>query len=261
MTDTRDELIVTQVDGLVVLRLNRPERLNALSPDMLRHMESEVPRLVASSDVRAIMITGTGRAFCAGGDVGGMGGTANPEATQAGMKAAHIWLRTLRASEKLVITAVNGAAAGGGFGLAMIGDLIVASESAFFKAGFAELGAAADFGLAFTLPRAVGEVRATEILFSDRRVAAKEALAIGMISALLPADRFADDALEYAQHMARVSRGTQLTKRLLRTDEVAAFARFLDAEATTQAEAFQSHDFREGVAAFTEKRRPAFEGR
>ena len=256
-----DELVVEQDEGLAILRLNRPARLNALSPGMLRRFEAEIPRLVADPAVRAIMITGTGRAFCAGGDVGAMDGPADAEATRAGMRASHAWLKALRSAEKLVICAVNGIAAGGGFGLALIGDVVVAAEDAVFKAAFTSLGVAADYGLAFTLPRAAGPQRAAEILFSDRRVAAREALELGLVSRLYPAETFAADARAFAQAMARTPRGAQLTKRLLRLEEAEAFARFLEAEAQVQAQAFQSDDFREGVAAFRDKRAPQFRGR
>jgi 2-(1,2-epoxy-1,2-dihydrophenyl)acetyl-CoA isomerase len=260
MTNAIDELVIEQDNGLAILRLNRPERLNALSPGILRRMETEVPRLVAAPEVRAIMITGKGRAFCAGGDVGGMGGPQDAEITLAGMRAYHSWLKALWTSEKLVITAINGAAAGGGFGLAMIGDLVVASEGAFFKAAFTSLGAAADYGLAFTLPRVVGSQQAAEILFCDRRIGAQEALRIGLVSRVFPADTFAEDALEFARAVSRSSRAAQLTKRLLRLNETDAFSRFLEVEARTQAEAFQSRDFLEGVAAFRENRPPVFHG-
>lgn len=260
MNTTREELIVEQDEGLAILRLNRPERLNALSPGLLKRMEIEVLSLVSASHVRAIMITGTGRAFCAGGDVGSMSGPANAEAALAGMRSYHPWLTALWTSEKLIVTAVNGAAAGGGFGIAMMGDLIVASEDAFFKAAFTTLGIAADFGLAFTLPRLVGATRAAEILFNDRRVAAREALAMGMITRVFPTETFAADALEVARTMARTSRGAQLTKRLLRYDQADAFARYLELEAQTQTESFQSQDFREGVTALRERRTPVFQG-
>lgn len=256
-----DELILQQDGGLAILRLNRPQRLNALSAPILQGMAREIPRLVADPAVRAILITGTGRAFCAGGDVGSMGGPSDPAAAVAGMRACHAWLKALRAAEKLVVTAVNGAAAGAGFGLALIGDVVLASQDAFFKAAFSRLGAAADYGLGFTLPRAVGEVRAGEILFSDRRVPAAEALDLGLAARVLPAETFAADSLEFAREMARTSRGAQLTKRLLRLGEAEAFALYLEAEAQAQAEAFASQDFREGVAAFAENRPPSFSGR
>jgi 2-(1,2-epoxy-1,2-dihydrophenyl)acetyl-CoA isomerase len=260
MSNSSDELIVEQHDSLAILRLNRPERLNALSIGLLKRLEIEVPRLVASPEVRAIMLTGTGRAFCAGGDVGSMSGPANADAALAGMKSYHPWLTALWGSEKLVITAVNGAAAGGGFGLAMMGDLIVAAEDAFFKSAFTTLGLAADFGLAFTLPRIVGTTRAADILFSDKRITASEALGMGIVSRVFPTETFAADALEFSRTMARTSRGAQLTKRLLRHEQIDAFARYLEVEAQTQTEAFQSQDFREGVAAMREHRSPAFTG-
>lgn len=256
-----DELIIERDDGLAVLRLNRPERLNAISAGLIDRLAFEVPRLMADRDVRAIMLTGEGRAFCAGGDVGTMQGSASPEATLAGMRAYHGWLKALRGADKLVLTAVNGVAAGGGFGLALIGDLVLASEDAFFKTAFTSLGVAADFGLAFTLPRAVGQVRAAEILFNERRITAREGLELGFVGRVLPADTFAAEALEVARALARTPFAAQLTKRLLRLDEANAFERFLEAEAQVQSEAFQSADFREGVAAFTARRTPVFRGR
>lgn len=261
MTEANEELVLQQDEGLAILQLNRPQRLNAISSGMLARFETEVPRLLASPDVRALMITGTGRAFCAGGDVGEMTGPGGEDAAAVGMSAYHGWLTALRCSEKLVIAAVNGAAAGGGFGLAMVADLVVASEDAYFKAAFADLGLAADFGLGFTLPRAVGQARAAEILYSDRRVPAREALEIGMIARVWPPADFAAEALAFGRRMARTARGVQLTKRLLRNGEAEAFADYLKLEARTQAEALGTEDFREGIAAFAEKRPPRFRGR
>lgn len=256
-----EDLVFERIDGLAICRFNRPERMNALSPAIIEGMGRLVPELVSDPGVRAIMMTGTGRAFCAGADVGGLGGPPNPDRTRAAMRACHSWLKSLRHSEKIVISAVNGVAAGGGFGLAMIADIVVAAEDTFFKAAFTDLGVAADFGLGFTLAKAVGDIRAAEILFSDRRLAAREALDIGMISQVFPAETFTADAMELAQRMGRTARGAQLTKRLLRSAEVETFARYLDLEADTQTEAFQTQDFKEGVAAFRDRRRPEFQGR
>src|SRR5438094_2298663 len=189
-----------------------------------------------------------------------MTGPADREKILDGMRSYHPWLKALWTSEKLVITAVNGVAAGGGFGLALIGDVILASEDSSFKCAFTSLGAAPDYGLGFTLPRSVGAVRAADILFNERRMSAREALEIGMVSQVLPAANFAAGAVEVARAMARLPRGAQLTKRLLRLESADAFARYLDVEAETQTEAFQSQDFAEGVAAFREKRAPVFRG-
>ena len=257
MDHASDELIVQQEEGLAILRLNRPQRLNALSSGILQSLRTEVPRLTSAPDVRAILLTGTGRAFCAGGDVDTMGGPSNAQETLSGMRSYHAWLTALWASDKLLITAVNGVAAGGGFGLALMGDLVIASESAFFKAAFTTLGAAADYGLAFTLPRAVGAPRAAEILFADRKITAPEALGMGLVSRLFLADTFAADALALAREMARAPRAAQLTKRLLRHGQADALAHYLELEARAQTEAFSSHDFIEGVTAFREHRPPS----
>jgi len=259
--DISSHELLVEIDGpLAVLRLNRPERLNALSRPMLQLLSREVPKVVADPAVRAILVTGAGRAFCAGGDVGGMG-PPDPEAVLGGMAQAHAWVKALRFCEKLVITAVNGAAAGGGFGLALVGDVVLASSAAFFKAGFTDLGVAADYGLGYTLPRAVGGPRAADILFSDRRVGVEEAERIGLVSRVLPAEAFEVAALAFARKLANAPRGAQLSKRLLRLEEKEAFSAYLAVEATTQLEAFQSEDFLEGVAAFREKRPAVFLGR
>jgi 2-(1,2-epoxy-1,2-dihydrophenyl)acetyl-CoA isomerase len=170
-------------------------------------------------------------------------------------------VKALRMSHAILVTGVNGAAAGGGFGLALMGDVVLASESAFFKAGFTDLGLAADFGLGWSLPRAIGEPRAAEILFSDRRVPAEEAHKLGFVSRLLPAEGFGEAALAFARKMAGVPYAARLTKRLLRLRDAAGLADYLDAEAEAQAEAFATEDFREGVAAFAEKRPAEFKGR
>lgn len=261
MSNPQEELLVLEEDGLAVLRLNRPERLNALSSSLVARMETEVRRVTSAPHIRAILLTGTGRAFCAGGDVGAMCGPVDAGALLDGMQSFHPSLTALWTSDKLLITAINGVAAGAGFGLALIGDLIVAADNSYFKAAFASLGAAPDFALGFTLPRLVGAARAAEILIADRRVPAPEALAIGMISRVLPAESFASDALELARATARAARGVQLTKRLLRFEQAETFARYLALEARVQTEAFQSQDFVEGVAAFCESRSPHFCGR
>lgn len=256
-------LLVERDGPLLVLRMNRPAALNALSDPMRAAFAAEVAPLARDPDLRAILLTGEGRAFCAGADIGGMGGrTRMTQAeTAAAMRATHDWLKALRTSHAIFVTAVNGAAAGGGFGLALMGDVVLASEAAFFKAGFTDLGLAADFGLGWTLPRAVGEPRAAEILFSDRRVGAEEAHRLGFVSRLLPADGFAEAALAFARQMAAVPYAARLTKRLLRLRDAQGLAAYLDAEADAQAEAFTTADFREGVAAFAQKRKARFEGR
>jgi 2-(1,2-epoxy-1,2-dihydrophenyl)acetyl-CoA isomerase len=243
--------------------MNRPAALNALSPQMLRAFETQVLPLARNPGVRAILLTGEGRGFCAGGDVRAMGGggAMEPDAIVAEMRRTHGWLTALRTGDAILVTAVNGPAAGGGFGLALLGDVVLASDAAFFKVGFTDLGLAADFGLGWSLPRAVGDPRAGEILFSDRRITADEGERLGFVSRVLPQQGFAEAARDFARQMAGTPFGATLTKRLMRRGEAQAFADYLEAEAIAQAQAFCSEDFREGVTAFAERRPPKFHGR
>ncbi|MET0183401.1 MAG: enoyl-CoA hydratase-related protein [Caulobacterales bacterium] len=253
-------LVTTREEGLCVVRLNRPERLNAIGGDMLDRFTSELLPAAQDPGVRCILLIGAGRAFCAGGDVGTLDNGRARESRRDAMRAPHVWVKALRQSDAIVVSAVNGAAAGGGFGIALLADIVLASSAAFFKAGFADLGLSPDYGLGFTLPRAIGELRAAEILFSDRRVKADEALSLGMVSRVYPEQSFEADAFAFARKLAQASAAARLTKRLLRLSEREAFAAYLEAEAEAQADAFDSADFKEGAAAFLEKRAPRFRG-
>jgi 2-(1,2-epoxy-1,2-dihydrophenyl)acetyl-CoA isomerase len=159
--------------GLTILRLNQPERMNALSADIKGALAREIPDFMQDPSARCLLITGTDKAFCAGGDIRNMVGEQNALEVRERLAASHEnWARHLLLGDKPVIMAVNGPAVGAGFALAMLGDLIIASESAYFLAGFSAIGAAADMGLGATLPRAVGMPRAKDILFTNRRVSA-----------------------------------------------------------------------------------------
>lgn len=253
-------ILFSRQGGLLTVQLNRPDRLNALSGEMMDLFEAHLLPATTDPDVRAILITGSGRAFCAGGDIGAMGRGPDRDTSRDSMRRMHRWLAALRASHAIVITAANGAAAGGGFGLAMISDILVASESAFFKAGFTSLGVAIDYGLGWTLPLAVGAQRAAEIIFSERRVGAEEALRIGMVARLFPEHSFRDDAGTFAAAIANAPWAARVSKQLLHFRHPE-FLRYLEAEAEGQADAFQTADFREGCAAFAAKRPPHFEGK
>jgi 2-(1,2-epoxy-1,2-dihydrophenyl)acetyl-CoA isomerase len=252
-------IIFAREGPLFTARLNRAERLNALNSEMIDLFEAQLLPATRDPEVRAILITGTGRGFCAGGDVGTMGGAPNRDASRDAMRRTHRWLAALRASHAIVITAVNGPAAGGGFGLAMIGDLVIASDAAFFKAGFTNLGVAIDYGLGWTLPQAVGSQRAAEIIFTERRISAEEAHRIGMVARLFPADTFEDDAIAFARQIAGAPYSARISKQLLQYRHPE-FLRYLEAEAEGQADAFQTRDFREGSLAFLERRPPRFAG-
>ncbi len=258
-TPTPPPVLVEREPGLIIARMNRPQALNSLSPDLRDMLEAVIAEAEADPQVRALLLTGVGRAFCAGGDVSGMGTRERSfEQIVENMGEAHRWLKRLRLAHTIVVSAVNGVAAGGGFGLALLGDVIVASEAAYFKSAFTALGAAADFGLGWTLPRAVGQVRAREILFSERRIEAAEALAIGLVGRVFPAETFEAETLAIARQIARGPLSMGLSKRLLNHEDAASLDGYFAAEARAQAQAFLSADFREGVSAFREKRPATF---
>lgn len=252
-----DAVIVETRDDVAVVRLNQPKTMNALSAAIKRGLEAEVPRLLADSIVRCIVITGTDKAFCAGGDITNMADRGAPSVRER-LHQSHAWVKLLLAGEKPVVAAVNGAAAGAGFSLAMMCDFVVAADSAYFQAGFPGLGAAPDLGLALTLPRAVGMLRAKDLLMTNRRVMAAEALAWGMATRVVPAASLLAEALALAQSLAAgPATSLGLTKSLL-NQAYSSIPDFLNEEAMTQAIAFGSEEFGEGVAAFLGKRKPQF---
>ncbi len=243
-----------------IVTLNEPSSLNALSQGIKDGMAKAVATLLPDAEIRAIMITGNGRAFCAGGDLRTMD-EHRTVAVRRRMQATHDWVSRLLSTEKPVLTAVNGVAAGAGLSLALMGDIVCAAADARFKAGFPGVGAAPDLAVVHTLSRAVGAIRAKDILLTNRDVSAEEAFRLGFVSRLFPPEELFDRTLELAESLAAgpsVSLG--LTKRLIARAHENSLEAFLEDEAHAQTVAFGSEDFKEGVAAFRAKRKPVFNG-
>lgn len=253
-------VLVERREGVGIIRFNEPATLNALSAGIKAGMAAAVADLLPDREVRAILITGEGRAFCAGGDIRSM----NEHATVAvrrRMQASHDWLGKLHGCEKPIVTAINGVAAGAGFSIALVGDVVCAADDAKFKAGFPGIGAVPDLAIAYALPRAVGAIRAKDILLTNREIPAAEAFSMGIASRIVPAAKLMDEAMGIATALARgpsVSFG--LTKRLIARAYELPLEAFLEQEAFAQMTAFGSDDFKEGVAAFQAKRKPEFRG-
>jgi len=166
-----DAVKVERVGAIAILRLDDPSTLNALSPAIKEGLAAKVPMLLADAAVSTVVLTGTGKAFCAGGDIRAM---TDPEgrkapAVRTRMRAAHSWARALLDCDKPVIAAVNGVAVGGGLALALLADIIIASREAYFLSGYSRLGALPDLGLLQTLPWAIGSLRAKEMILLNRR--------------------------------------------------------------------------------------------
>lgn len=259
MTDL--PVLVDRKNGVMVLRLNEAGRRNALSAGIKTELEKLVPAFFADASARCLVITGSEGAFCAGGDISSLTKPQPPSAVRARLAKSYGWIQQLLDGEKPVITAINGPAVGAGFGLAMLGDIVLASDKAWFMTGFSVIGAAADYGLGRTLPRAIGVPRAKDILLSGRRVDAAEALSIGLVSRMIPDDQLSAEAMVLAEALATgPTVGLGLTKRLVNHAIDGSTSAYLEQEGLAQAVAFSTADHAEGVTAFLEKRKPVFRG-
>lgn len=253
-------LSVATERGVTTLTLNRPDALNALTADLRRELLAAVKAAGRAAEVRAVVLTGAGRGFCAGADL--RGGSGEREFRRVLTDEYHPLIEAIRSLPKPVIAAVNGVAAGAGVSLALAADLVIAAEEARFVPAFSRIGLVPDSGLTRTLVRAVGRHRAFEILMGERQLSAGEAQATGLVAAVVPSDRLTATARELAERLASgPTRAIGLTKRLIAHAEDASTSESLAAEAALQEVAGRTDDHAEGVAAFTEKRDPAFRGR
>jgi len=248
-------------DGAVqTITLNRPEVLNAFNAAMHRALQAALKEAARDEEVRAVVVTGAGRGFCVGQDLtefreapGDIG-----DRLRAGYHPTILALRTL---EKPVLAAVNGPAAGAGLSLALACDLRVAADSASFVPAFVSIGLVPDSGGTFLTRRLLGYARAFEWLATGRKLTAAEAHAWGLVSEVVEADRLVERTAALAAELAALpTRAIGMTKRLLDRAETATLEEQLELEAQLQSVATQTDDFREGVAAFLEKRPPRFTG-
>jgi 2-(1,2-epoxy-1,2-dihydrophenyl)acetyl-CoA isomerase len=254
------EVELSREGGVLTVTLNRPDVLNAFDSAMHRAFAAAL-REARSPEVRAVLVTGAGRGFCVGQDVTEFG-EASGRIGDHLRENYHPNVLALRALEKPVIAAVNGAAAGAGLSLACACDLRLASEDALFVPAFIGLGLVPDSGGSYFVARLLGPARAFEWMSSNRRLSAAEALAWGLASEVVPADALAGRAAEVAGRYASApTRGIGMTKRLFERAATATLEEQLELEAQLQSAAAQTEDFAEGVAAFLEKREPRFTGR
>jgi 2-(1,2-epoxy-1,2-dihydrophenyl)acetyl-CoA isomerase len=254
------EIETTRDGAVLTITLNRPEVLNAFTAEMHRQLVAAFKE-ARRPDVRAVVLTGAGRGFCVGQDLTEFKEAARDIASRLRNHYRPTVL-AVRQLEKPVIAAVNGPAAGAGLSLACACDLRIAADDATFVPAFINIGLVPDMGGTYHVRRLLGTARAFEFMATGRRLTAAEARAWGLVSEVVEADRLLDRAAERAAELAALpTRGVALTKRLFDHAEHATLEEQLEMEAQLQAAATQTDDFREGVAAFLEKREPRFEGR
>ncbi|MGN6308039.1 MAG: enoyl-CoA hydratase-related protein [Xanthobacteraceae bacterium] len=248
--------------GVAILTLNNPQQYNALGGSLLPELNAALDSTLSDSAVRAILLTGAGKGFCSGAQLGGDAFDAGERVASRLREQVSPLIEKMRGSDKPIVVAVNGPAAGAGVGIALAGDIVIAAHSARFVLSFVRLGAALDAGTSLFLQRSIGIARARALALLGEPVTAEQAAQWGLIWKTVDDAALFDEALAVAQRFAD---GPPVSIGLIKAQVEAAWsaplADALDGEAVAQGRAFVTDDLREGAAAFVEKRPPRFTGR
>ncbi|HWJ00617.1 MAG TPA: 2-(1,2-epoxy-1,2-dihydrophenyl)acetyl-CoA isomerase PaaG [Burkholderiales bacterium] len=258
-------ILVSRDAGVLSLTLNRPDKLNAFNPEMHRLLREALEEARDEPGVRAVLLTGSGRGFCAGQDLSerNVGADAAPIDLSVSLGSNYNPLvRRLRALPKPVVCAVNGVAAGAGANIALACDIVLAARSASFVQSFSRLGLVPDSGGTYFLPRLVGSARAMGLALLGERLSAEEAERWGLIWKAVEDERLVEEATGIAQTLAAgPTKGYGLIKQAIQASAGNSLDAQLDLERDLQREAGFSEDYREGVAAFMQKRKPQYKGK
>ena len=258
--------ILTSVDdGVMLATINRPEVMNALSAEMIELLIEAVGEASARDDVHALVLTGKGRGFCAGAEIGGAAGDGGepPRHQRFDRRGGSTRLAlAFSESDVPIIGAINGPAVGAGFGVALCCDVRFMADTARMGSIFIKRGLAADYGAAYWLPRLVGIAKAHELFYSGDLLSAEQCVEWGIANRVVPADSLVDEALAYGRMIADgPPLGYTGVRRMLQRSTDMSMTHFLEYEWTTQLTLLASEDGREGFRAFAERRAPRFEGR
>ena len=255
--------IITNINnGVATLTFNRPEVFNSFNREMALLLQKQLDASEENPEIRAIVITGSGKAFCAGQDLKEV---TTPELHPGFKKILEEHynpiIERIRAINKPIIAAVNGVAAGAGANIALACDIVVASEKASFIQAFSKIGLVPDSGGSFYLPRLIGFQRASALMLLGDKVAAQQARELGMVYKVFEPETFQQQALDLALEMAKMpTKALGLTKQLLNASFNNTLDQQLTLESTLQIQAANTNDYKEGVTAFVEKRKPNFKG-
>lgn len=269
MSESSLNVVERVADGLAVVRLNRPDRLNALSQEAVTALTATLDAIARDETLRVVILTGAGRGFCAGWDLksklqGEDRGEPGVSSLYAGQERFAGMIRRIRELDKVVIAAVNGVAVGAGLGLALAADIRMAARSASFHIGAIRIGlTAGECGISYHLPRLIGASRAFELMLTGRPVDAEEAARIGLVSAVADDETLLERAMAMAGDILRNSPySVRHTKQLMWANlEAPGLDAAIELENRAQVLALMTEDFAEASAAFAEKRTPRFTGR
>ena len=249
------------IEGVGKITLNRAEKYHSFIREMALQLQDVLDRCKEDNEVRAILITATGKAFCAGQDLGEAINPANASISKIIQEHYNPIIRKIRNMEKPIVAAVNGIATGAGASIALSCDIVVATESASFVQAFSKIGLVPDSGVTYFLPRLVGMQRATALMMTAEPVSANDAVEMGMIYKVFSDETFTDESWELVSKLSKMpTKGLGLTKRLLNSSNTNDLEQQLNMEDQCQVIAAKTSDFKEGVQAFLEKRKANFKG-
>ncbi|AII51894.1 enoyl-CoA hydratase-related protein [Hymenobacter sp. APR13] len=260
MSET-SSLLFSLEAGVATIRFNRPQVFNSVNKEVALALQQRLRECQQNPEVRAVLLTGTGKAFCAGQDLAEITGPDSPEVAEIVEQLYNPIVELIRALDKPVVAAVNGVAAGAGANLALACDIVVARESASFIQAFSKIGLIPDSAGTYFLPRLIGLQRATALMMTGDKVSAPEAVQIGMIYKTFADDQFDTEVDALTRKLAAMpTKGLAYTKQLLNGTFANTLTQQLRAEADYQLRAGSTADYKEGVSAFMEKRQPTFTG-
>jgi 2-(1,2-epoxy-1,2-dihydrophenyl)acetyl-CoA isomerase len=255
-------ILFEKINAVGKITLNRPEKYNSFVREMAQSLQNTLANCESDDSIRCILITGTGKAFCAGQDLKEAIDPQGPKIEQIVREHYNPIIKRIREIEKPVIAAVNGVAAGAGANLALACDIVMATQSAKFIQAFSKIGLIPDSGGTYFLPRLIGLPKATALMMTGEPVSAEKAEQMGMIYAVFEDGEFESKSLELAKSISEMpTRGLGYTKNLLNHSLNNSLDNQLDLEADIQALSAKSEDHKEGIQAFLEKRSPVFSGK
>lgn len=245
-------------DGICTITLNRPEKINSFNAQLHKEYIEALKQAEKDPAVRCIVLTGAGRGFCAGQDLSDISAEPISEIVRS---KYNVWVTKMRTMEKPIIAAVNGVAAGAGAALALAADIVLLSDKASMVFSFVKVGLVPDTGASYFLPRLVGYHKAMEIALLGEKISAAEALRIGLVNQVIPAEEFPAAVQGMATKLAHGPRSMGWIKRMLNRSQTESLPTMLEQEAYLQEAAGQTADAAEAISAFLEKREPKFQGK